>query len=269
MDLHAKLEPRRVIEIVKPFGALPLIHKYLAYIQNKNDVMVNEALNNLYIEEENYKALRESIDNFDNFDKVEVAMRLADHPLIEFRRISTHLFKKCEKWDRSIEMSKKDNLWQDAMETCAQSGNPELANDLLEHFVDAGRKECFAAMLYTCFHLLKPDVVMEIAWRKNLMDFAMPFMIQTMQNYDERLAAIQGRLDAADDAVRAEEDEKKKAEEQRQATDAAYVGAQNVYNPMMAPLPLPAPGAAYGAQQGYGGGYGGGYGQQQQGGFFG
>lgn len=42
----------------------------------------------------------------------------------------------------------------------------------------AGEKECFAACLYTCYDLLRPDVVLELAWRHQLMDFAFPYMIQ-------------------------------------------------------------------------------------------
>jgi len=253
MDLHAKLDATRVVELVKPHGALPLVHKYLAFVQKENNDVVNEAVNNLYIEEENYKNLRESIDLYDNFDKMEIATRLENHELIEFRRISTYLFKMCFKWERSIEISKKDNMWQDAMETCAQSKDSNLASDLLRFFVDKGEKECFAAMLFTCYELLKPDVVLEVAWRKNLMDFAMPFMVQAFRTYDEKLTAIQERLSAADNAVKAEDEEKKKAEQEKQGTDAAYLGSNGVYNPMMAPLALPAPGAAYGMpQQGYG-----------------
>ena len=32
-------------------------------------------------------------------------------------------------------------------------------------------------MLYACYDLIRPDVIMEISWRKGLNDFTMPFMI--------------------------------------------------------------------------------------------
>lgn len=32
--------------------------------------------------------------------------------------------------------------------------------------------------IFQCYDLLKPDVVIELAWRHNIMDFAMPFLIQ-------------------------------------------------------------------------------------------
>lgn len=64
------------------------------------------------------------------------------------------------------------------METVAVSGQSELAEELLRWFVEQSEKECFAACLYTCYDLIKPDVVLELAWMNKLMDFAMPYMIQ-------------------------------------------------------------------------------------------
>ena len=38
--------------------------------------------------------------------------------------------------------------------------------------------DCFAACLFQCYDLLHPDVILELAWRHNIMDFAMPYLIQ-------------------------------------------------------------------------------------------
>merc|ERR1712113_451737 len=70
------------------------------------------------------------------------------------------------------------------------SGLPELAESLLRFFVDEDMKECFAACLYTCYDLLRPDVALELAWRKNMLDFAMPFLIQTLREYTSRIDAL-------------------------------------------------------------------------------
>lgn len=48
------------------------------------------------------------------------------------------------------------------METAAQSADSEIAEELLHYFVDNGERECFAASLYTCYDLIKPDVAMEV-----------------------------------------------------------------------------------------------------------
>ena len=46
------------------------------------------------------------------------------------------------------------------------------------YFLEEKNYECFAACLFSCYDLLKPDAVLELAWRHNIMDFAMPYMIQ-------------------------------------------------------------------------------------------
>jgi len=82
---------------------------------------VNEAINNLFVEEEDYRALRTSIDNYDHFDQVALAQRIELHELIEFRRIAAYLYKLNKRYQKSIELSKKDELWTDVMETGAES----------------------------------------------------------------------------------------------------------------------------------------------------
>ncbi len=54
------------------------------------------------------------------------------------------------------------------METVAESNDPNLAEDLLRHIMNMKDKELLAAMLYTCYELVKPDVALEVAWRQGL-----------------------------------------------------------------------------------------------------
>jgi clathrin heavy chain len=44
-------------------------------------------------------------------------------------------------------------------------------------FVDIGSRECYVGMLYACYELIRPDVILEMSWRHGLQDFTMPFMI--------------------------------------------------------------------------------------------
>ena len=48
---------------------------YLRAAQNHNNKAINEALNTLLIEEEDYQGLRASIDAFNNFDNISLAQR--------------------------------------------------------------------------------------------------------------------------------------------------------------------------------------------------
>ena len=69
------------------------------------------------------------------------------------------------------------------MAFACDSRDSDVAEGLLQWFLEIGKTECFAATLFMCYDLLKPDVVLELAWRHNLIDFAMPYMIQVMREY--------------------------------------------------------------------------------------
>lgn len=77
-----------------------VIKNYLISVQHNNLPAVNESYNELLIEEEDFKTLRDSTDTNDAFDSVALASRLEKHDLLEFRRLAAHLYKKNSKWDR-------------------------------------------------------------------------------------------------------------------------------------------------------------------------
>jgi clathrin heavy chain len=161
--------------------------KYLENVQSNDLAQVNEALNSLYVEEEDYEKLRDSIDSYKNFDQVALAKQLENHELLEFRRISAYLYKLNSQWEASITLSKKDKLYKDAMETAAESKKQDVAEDLLQFFVDNGLKDCFAACLYTCYDTIRPDVALELAWRYRIQDMAMPYLIQVVREYTSKV----------------------------------------------------------------------------------
>ena len=156
-------------------------------MQNLNNKAVNEALNGLLINEEDYNGLKTSIDAFDNFDNINLAQMLEKHELIEFRRIAAYLYKGNNRWKQSVELCKTDNLFKDAMEYAAESKNAEVAEELLAYFLDKKAYDCFAACLFQCYDLLHPDVILELAWKNNIMDFAMPYLIQVMREYTTKV----------------------------------------------------------------------------------
>lgn len=100
---------------------IPIIKKYLELVQEKDIREVNNALHELYIEEEDFDALRASTTKFANFDSAGLAKRLAGNELLEFKRIAATLYRNNKRWKQSIELSKADNLYKDAMETAAES----------------------------------------------------------------------------------------------------------------------------------------------------
>jgi clathrin heavy chain len=76
------------------------------------------------------------------------------------------------------------------------------------YFIKEGKRECFSAMLYTCYDLLKPDWVMEVSWRNGFGDIAMPFMVQFMAEYVGKVDALEREI--KERGVR--DDEKEKAD---------------------------------------------------------
>ena len=250
VDLLAVLTPRvdhsRVVDLMRKRDHLALVKPYLAQAQTNNLQAVNDAVNELCIEEEDYEALRNSIDLYDNFDQISLALRCESHELIEFRRISGYIYQKNKRWKQSVELAKRDGLFKDAMEACAQSGDKELAEALLKYFIDESNKECFAACLYTCYDLLRADVVFELAWMHGLMEYSMPYMIQFMREYSGKVdALIADKKDRNQEQVEAE---KEAVKEQMN---------QNLYAQLL-PAALPAPPAPGmdGMSPGNGGAYG-------------
>lgn len=76
------------------------------------------------------------------------------------------------------------------MEYAAESKNAEIAEELLAWFLEQRNFDCFSGCLYQCYDLLHPDVILELAWRHNIIDFAMPYLIQ-VRFYEYCIAAWQ------------------------------------------------------------------------------
>lgn len=206
-DLLTVLAPRvdhaRVVDVARKEGLLWLIKSYLVSVQKSNMVQVNEAVNELLVEEEDHEGLQQSVEMYDNFDQLELASRLEKHSLLEFRRIASHLYKRNRRYQKSIALSKKDKLYKDAMQTCAESGDQELSEELLSFFIEYRLPACFAACLYTCYRLIRPDHALELAWMAKMTDYVMPFIFQFMRDYTSKVDSL------SRDRQQAEEEAKK------------------------------------------------------------
>jgi len=253
-SLVNKVDHGRVVGLVRRSNLLPLVKPYLTSVQEKNVAAVNEALNELYIEEGDWEALRYSIDHFDNFDNIQLAQGLEKHELLEFRRIAAYIYRSNARWSQSVELSKSDKLYKDAIQTAAESKKAEVAEGLLEFFVKQGLKECFAAALYTCYDIIKPDVALELAWRNNLMDSVFPYLIQVLREYSGKVDMLVKEKEKADK-------EKEKKQEQpgsfHQEPQSGFLNQtpQIAYYPTDQQPPLGFGGVPQ--QPGFGGGFGG------------
>ncbi|KAK8955806.1 Clathrin heavy chain 2 [Platanthera guangdongensis] len=227
--LALRVDHTRVVDILRKAGHVHLIKPYMVAVQSNNVSAVNEALNEIYVEDEDYERLRESVDMHDNFDQIGLAQKLEKHELLEMRRIAAYIYKKAGRWKQSIALSKKDKLYKDAMETSSQSGDRELSEELLVYFIEQGKKECFASCLFVCYELIRPDVALELAWMNNMIDFAFPYLLQFIREYTGKVdELIKDKIEA------------KMEERAKENVEKEMVAQQNMYAQLL-PLALPAP----------------------------
>uniref|UniRef100_A0A915HHT2 TOG domain-containing protein n=1 Tax=Romanomermis culicivorax TaxID=13658 RepID=A0A915HHT2_ROMCU len=207
--LYSKYKPEKMkdhlelfwsrVNIPKVLRAAEQAHLWaeLVFLYDKYEEYDNAALTMMQHPSEAWReqhfkeGLRASIDAFDNFDNIVLAQQLEKHDLIEFRRISAYLFKGNNRWKQSVELCKKDKLYKDAMEYAAESKQSEIAEELIAFFLNEKLYECFAASLYQCYDLLHPDVILELAWKHKIMDFAMPYMVQVMRELTTKVDRLQ------------------------------------------------------------------------------
>lgn len=193
--MEEMIDHSRVVSILKRTGdwALQIGVPYMKSVQKFNLSIVNETLHELYIEEEDYETLRTSIMKFNNFNMIALASKLATHELLEFRRISAYVYRRNQKWNQSIDLSKNDRMWKDSIDTANESEDPELIENLLRFFCDTSEKECFCAALFTCFEHIPPDVAIELGWINGYHNFIMPFIVQTFRRTHDRLKTLETR----------------------------------------------------------------------------
>eukprot|EP00184_Porphyridium_aerugineum_P006141 CAMPEP_0184699800 /NCGR_PEP_ID=MMETSP0313-20130426/5924_1 /TAXON_ID=2792 /ORGANISM="Porphyridium aerugineum, Strain SAG 1380-2" /LENGTH=1782 /DNA_ID=CAMNT_0027158925 /DNA_START=278 /DNA_END=5626 /DNA_ORIENTATION=+ len=216
--LSPKAEATRLMGVLRgsyrerygELGILPLCKGFLTKAQDQNVPEINHAMNDVLIAEGDVDALRDSINNHDNFEQIALGQKLANHELIAFRRVAVDLFRKNGKSEQAIEISKKDRLWKDMIESVAASEDPEIMEEAIQFFVSSGLRECFTALLFSCFEYCPPELALEYAWIYDMIDFAMPFLIQTVKEVGQRLMGLE---EESKDIRQVEEDKKKEEEE--------------------------------------------------------
>jgi len=203
--LTPHLDHARVVHLLRKSNGLNLAVEYMKNVQKENLSVVNEALNEIYIAEEDYEQLRTSIDDFDNFDQIFLAQKIEKNDLLELRRIAAYLYKRNKRWAQSVALSKSDSMYKDAIDTASESADADVAEDLLRFFVSVHDKACFAACLFTCYDLVRPDVAIELAWRNGYTDFVMPYVIQYIRHLHDKVKVLEERTAPAAEDKSSEE----------------------------------------------------------------
>ena len=124
------MDHARVVQIMRKADHLPLVKDYLLSVQKTNLAAVNQAVNQLLIEEEDFNGLRDSITTYDNYDQLGLATELEQHELTEFRRIAATIYKANLRWRKAVALAQQDHLYK-VRPHPAGSPHPVCANPSL------------------------------------------------------------------------------------------------------------------------------------------
>ena len=97
---------------MKKTGFLALIQPFMKSVQNVNNKELNEALNELYLEQEDYDSLKASISTYTAFDSAALAKQCENHELAQFRRIAAFLYRRAKQYEISMKISMKDQEYR-------------------------------------------------------------------------------------------------------------------------------------------------------------
>ena len=210
--LEGKLDHVRTISLLSKTGHLFFAKSYLQSVQVNNLAAVNETLNEIYATEEDFELLQESVDSYDNFDALALAVKLQDHGMLEMRRVASSIFQKRGRFRQALDLCRKDRLFVDAIEAVQWAGDASLADSLVRFFVeDEGCPDCFAALLLICPDLMNFQEVIELGWINDMSEYATPFIIREtgrvhegakilVKEREDRLAAEAGEAEARENA---------------------------------------------------------------------
>jgi len=217
----SRIDAPRVVDILRTANQLPLIKAFLLTVQKSNLPAVNEAINELAISEEDHEGLKASIELYDNFNQIKLAQQLEKHELMGLRKVSSIIYTKNQRWSQALEILKKDELFQDAMQTCAESGDKDLTKELLEYFVSKNDAECFGACLYVCYDLINPSDAMCLAWKNKMTDVAVPFFLKSYDDIHSQLGLLMTERKEAQ--VKEKEQQENSQQNEEQANMQTYL----------------------------------------------
>ena len=65
----------------------------------------------------------------------------------------------------------------------------KIAEGVLGWFLEIGRRTMLCCLLYSCYDLLRPENcnILELSWRNNILDFAMPYLVQVIKEYTAKV----------------------------------------------------------------------------------
>ena len=191
-----KLDPLKVIGLFEKLGLTYMLKNYLSSLQSTlHNPILNTTLNATLLEEQDLEGLQLSISKSDLFDADALAKRLAAHPEPAFRRLAAHIYRQARRWEDAIQILLKESLHREALSLAAESRSRPTCESLLRHFAELENETMFAATLVSCYGHLRPDVVLELGWSRGWTNTVVPFICQSMREYQERLDRMERELE--------------------------------------------------------------------------
>lgn len=187
-----RIDPTRIVELLRQRNLLFLAKGYLKAVQPLHSAMVNAAINELLLAEEDLEALKTSLAVSDKYDAAALAGKLAAHPKLEFRRLAAQIYRSHRLWREALGLLLAEGLHKDAIILAAESKERAVSEDLLRHLASTRQAVLFLGACYACADTLPPDVIVECAWRNEWMDISIPVLCQSLRDAAPESMALPG-----------------------------------------------------------------------------
>lgn len=192
------VDPVAVLRLAKQYEIELLLRPYFELLVDDGLIDINNELVNIYITQKDSKALIALIKKTTNFDTYKTLERLIDEKQTPaLRRAAVQLYSALKRFDDGMQYAIANRYYDEASECADCSENGDKCENLLRmicsnEFPDKDiRREIFAVAVARCGHRAHPDVIMELAWRFNMMDFAMPYLIGQLRTMHDRIAELE------------------------------------------------------------------------------
>jgi clathrin heavy chain len=193
--VSTRIDHARIISILRSSDNLPLARTWLISQRPKNILAVNDALFSVLIEEEAVDELSSyALDPEMRYNARGLANQLKGHELRAFRVLAAQILRNSKEWEESIELSKADRAYSDALYTAAVSKSTKVTHSLLDYFCSVGLNPAVAALLYVAYENIDPSYVEELNWRHGLSNLTKPYFIQLRATNTAKIEALEKEL---------------------------------------------------------------------------
>lgn len=212
------VDPSAVLRLVRQYEIEQMARPYFELLIEENILEINNSLVQIYIKQKDADALIALVKKtitFDTYQTLDVLISEKQTPIM--RRAAVTLYAALKKFDEGVEYAIKNRFYDEASSCAAASENGEKCENMLrmicsKEFPDEKiRKEIFTVAVSRFDKMVRADVVLELAWRFNMIDFAMPYLIGHMRAQSEKITHLEERIKAnelkvGDAPVHAQED---------------------------------------------------------------